>query len=390
MIAVADALKLIDEHTGLGSKVKKSLAEAYAHILAENVLAPMNMPPFRQSAMDGYALRWSDKNTYEVIGEVQAGAAKNTALQNGKALRIFTGARVPEDADTVIMQEHTSHEADVLTINEMPAVHANIRPIGEQVQLGDLVLEEGTFLNEAALGFLAGLGFEEIPVYEPPKVGILVTGNELQQPGKPLADGQIYESNAITLQMALKRAGINQVIIERVGDNLEETVLTIEKLLEKSDLLLISGGISVGDYDFVQEALQKNGVQEVFYKVNQKPGKPLWFGKKGKKSIFALPGNPGSSLTCFYVYVWPALRKIRGKNVYQNEEKTARLQTPVRNPFGKVLFLKATVINGEARTLGGQASSMLKSFATCNALLIVPAEIEQIKSGGEINYIPLD
>jgi molybdopterin molybdotransferase len=340
--------------------------------------------------MDGYTLRWSDKSTYKIIGEVQAGAAKNTALQHGEAVRIFTGARVPDDADTVIIQENTSREADVLTINKMPAFHANIRPVGEQVQLGDLVLEEGTFLNEAAIGFLAGLGFEEIPVYEPPKVGILVTGNELQQPGKPLQEGQIYESNAITLQMALKRARINEVTVERVGDNLEETIGAIEKLIQNSDVVLISGGISVGDYDFVQEALQKNGVQEVFYKVNQKPGKPLWFGTKDSKQVFALPGNPGSSLTCFYVFVWPALRKFRGVMYFQNDEKTAVLQTSIKNPFGKVLFMKATVSNGEARPLGGQASSMLKSFATCNALLIIPAENDEMKSGGEINYIPLD
>jgi len=390
MITVADALKNIDEHTGLGHKISKSLTEAYAHVLAENVLAPMNMPPFRQSSMDGYALRWSDSTTYNVAGEVQAGIAKNSALKNGDAVRIFTGARVPDDADTVLIQEHTTRESNVLHVNKMPAMGANVRPVGEQVQLGDLVLEEGTFLNEAAIGFLAGLGFEEVSVYAPPKVGILVTGNELQQPGKPLEEGQIYESNAITLQMALKRAGINQVTVKRVGDNLQETVVALEKLLENSALVLISGGISVGDYDFAQEALRKNGVQEVFYKVNQKPGKPLWFGIKGEKQVFALPGNPGSCLTCFYIYVWPMLRKHRGMKNYQNDEKTATLRTPVKNPFGKVLFLKATVSNGEARALGGQASSMLKSFAVCNALLLVPAESEEINPGEKIHYIPLD
>lgn len=390
MIAVADAITCIDEHTDRGRKIAKSLAEAFGHILAENVLSSMNMPPFRQSSMDGYALRWSVNNTYKVVGEVQAGTATNSPFQQGEAVRIFTGARVPDDADTVVIQEHTSREVDVLHINKMPAVHSNIRPVGEQVQLDDLVLEERTLLNEAAIGFLAGLGIEEVSVYEPPIVGILVTGNELQQPGKTLEKGQIYESNAITLQLALKRAGVDQVTVERVGDDLKETIIAIKKLLENSDLVLISGGISVGDYDFVQEALQKNDVQEVFYKVNQKPGKPLWFGKKGEKSVFALPGNPGSSLTCFYVYVWPVLRKIRGVKNYQNEEKTARLQTSIKNAFGKVLFLKATVSNGEARPLGGQASSMLKSFAICNALLIVPAENEEMNPGKEINYIALD
>lgn len=390
MTEVANALKFIEEHTGLGLKIKKSLADVYDHILSENVFTPMNMPPFRQSSMDGYALRWSDNTTYKMVGEVQAGASKNIALNHGDAVRIFTGARVPDEADTVIIQEHTSREADMLNIDKMPAIGSNIRLVGEQVQLGDLVLEKGTFLNEAAIGFLAGLGFEEAPVYEPPKVGILVTGNELQQPGKPLEEGQIYESNAITLQMALKRAGINEVTIERVGDDLKETIKAVEKLLQISDLVLISGGISVGDYDYVQEALQKNGVQEVFYRVNQKPGKPLWFGTQGKKIVFALPGNPGSSLTCFYVYVWPALRKLRGVKSYQNEEKTAMLQTMIKNPFGKVLFLKATVSKNEAKLMGGQASSMLKSFATCNALLIFPAEIEEMNPGEEIKYIALD
>ncbi|HEA30889.1 MAG TPA: molybdopterin molybdenumtransferase MoeA [Leeuwenhoekiella sp.] len=390
MITVEDALRRIDEHTALGSKIEISLAEAYGYILAENVLAPISMPPFRQSSMDGYALQWSENKAYTVVGEVQAGIARNSALQRGEAVRIFTGARVPDDADTVIIQEHTTREAAVLNIDKMPPLKANIRPKGEQVQTGDLVLEEGTVLNEAAIGFLAGLGFHTVPVFEPPKVGILVTGNELQQPGQPLREGQIYESNSITLQMALKCAGIPEVSLERVGDDLGETVNAVKKLLQNCDLLLISGGISVGDYDFVQEALEKNEVHEVFYKINQKPGKPLWFGTQGKKKVFALPGNPASSLTCFYVYVWPALRKIRGVKTYKTKEKTAKLETPIKNPFGKVLFLKATVSDGEARQLGAQASSMLKSFAICNALLIVPADKEVINPGEEIRYIALD
>ena len=390
MIAVADAIKLIEEHTAQGKKTTVSLIDAYNHILAENVLAPMAMPPFRQSSMDGYALQWGETNEYKIVGEVQAGIAQNIKLLPGEAVRIFTGARVPDDADTVVMQEHTTHTENILNIDTMPAAKTNVRPVGEQVQTGDLVLEEGSFLNAPAIGFLAGLGFDEVPVYEPPNVGILVTGNELQQPGLSLEEGQVYESNSITLQLALKKAGIPQVIVKRVGDTLEETVNAIQQMLESCDVLLVSGGISVGDYDFVQEALAQNDVQEIFYKVNQKPGKPLWFGKKDNKLVFALPGNPASSLTCFYVYVSVALRKMNGYSNYTVAYRSATLKTPVKNPYGKVLFLKATVTNGEARQLGAQASSMLKSFAISNALLVVPAEKEQLLPGDIIQYIALE
>ncbi|WP_031428838.1 gephyrin-like molybdotransferase Glp [Flavimarina sp. Hel_I_48] len=390
MIAVKEALKCIEEQTQAGKKVKIPIAEAFAHVLAEDVFTTISMPPFRQSAMDGYAIKWSDEKEYTVIGEVQAGAATDQALNPGQAVRIFTGARVPDDADTVVIQEHTSRTDEIMLIDKMPNKGSNIRPIGEQVKKGDLVLEEGTLLNEAAIGFLAGLGIDEVSVYKFPKVGILVTGNELQELGKPLQEGQIYESNAITLQMALKRAGIHQIEVKKVGDALKSTVNAIHGLLERCDFVLISGGISVGDYDFVKEALEINKVEEFFYKINQKPGKPLWYGKKDQKHVFALPGNPGSSLTCFYVYVWPALRKIKGFKDYKNKLQKAVLETPVTNTFGKVLFIKATVYEGKAHQLTGQASSMLKAFAICNALLIVPAETAQLEKGNEIEYIALD
>ncbi|MGB3775867.1 MAG: gephyrin-like molybdotransferase Glp [Leeuwenhoekiella sp.] len=389
MISVADALSLIFEHTAVGNISEISITDAYGYILAEDIHAPMNMPPFRQSAMDGYAFKHAANTEYKIVGEVQAGSGNNIGLKASEAVRIFTGARVPDDADTVVMQEHTFLNNKILNIDKIPIKQSNVRPIGEQIKKGELVLNQGTFLNEAALGFLAGLGIERIPFIEVPKVGVLVTGDELQELGKPLREGQIYESNGLTLQLALKRAGIENVTCRKVGDRLEQTIEAIAELLDNNDVILISGGISVGDYDFVREALAKNGVNEIFYKINQKPGKPLWYGTKDKKSVFALPGNPGSSLTCFYVYVWPTLRKIRGFKEYQNVLSSAVLKTAINNSFGKVLFQKATVVNGEATQLTGQASSMLKSFAICNALLIVPEDAHHLKIGDKIQYIPL-
>ncbi|WP_416443562.1 gephyrin-like molybdotransferase Glp [Leeuwenhoekiella sp. A16] len=389
MIAVNEALKLIEKQTSPLGTQTLSLLAARGSILASAVQSPINMPPFRQSAMDGYAIQLNGAAEYKVISESKAGDSGNLSLKSGEAVRIFTGALVPDDADTIVIQEHVERAADKILINKLPQKGANIRPVGEQVFTGTEVLKKGTLVNEATIGFLAGLGIQEIEVYKKPKVGILATGNELQEPGTPLEKGSIYESNAIMLQAALLRLGIDDIQVFKAKDDYDQTKTAISNALEKVDVLLISGGISVGEYDFVKQALEENGVEEVFYKVNQKPGKPLFFGKKSDQTVFALPGNPGSSLTCFYVYVLGALRKMMGHENFNLELKEAKITSEIKNPTGKTLFLKAIIENGKAEILTGQASSMLNSYAISNGLVVVPETVEQINEGDSIQYLNL-
>ncbi len=389
MISVSQALEQIDKHCFTTKTATKRVQKTMGMVLATDVLSPIFMPPFRQSSMDGYAILHGSSEAYKAIGEVQAGNAENTPLKAGEAVRIFTGARVPDAADTVVMQEHVTIEGDYVTIDKMPKKNANVRPLGEQIATGDVALEKGTLLNEASIAFLAGLGIGKVTVYKAPKVSILVTGNELQQLGNKLKEGQVYESNSISLKLALNCIGVTKVKIYSVKDDLKSTTKAVEKCLKKSDLVLISGGISVGDYDFVKQALENNEVEEIFYKVNQRPGKPLWFGLKGDANVYALPGNPASSLSCFYLYVLPLVKAQMGLANHHLPRLKAIGTADIKNPKGKTLFLKGNVKESQATLLTGQASSMLKSFAVSNALLIVPENKAIIKKGEELTYIAL-
>ncbi|TCP25890.1 molybdopterin molybdochelatase [Tenacibaculum skagerrakense] len=390
MISVTKAIKLIENTSDKMPAKKKPIEKVLGAVLAEDIISPINMPPFKQSSMDGYAFIHSENTEFKIKGEVPAGSSENFEISVNKAIRIFTGSRIPNDADTVVMQEHTTRKGNQLIINKIPEKGANVRPIGNQIQKGEIALKKGTLLNEAAIGFLAGLGIPEVNVYKKPRVSILVTGNELQEVGNQLQEGQVYDSNSITLKLALKRLGINKVTTAKVKDTYKATYKAISKHLKKSDIILISGGISVGDYDFVQKALIDNDVNEIFYKVNQKPGKPLWFGSKENTKVFALPGNPASSLSCFYVYVLPLVRTSLGVENPYLPKSTAVATSDIKNIHGKTLFLKGNVENGEATLLDGQASSMLKSFAICNALLVVPDDVTLIKKGEIIEYIKLN
>ncbi len=389
MINVHEAIQIIEKAILSGPITLLPISKALGYIVATDIKAPISMPPFRQSSMDGYALQLSTKNVYNVCGEVQAGSDQEVILKEGEAVRIFTGAPVPDTADTVVMQEHVTREANRITITKKTEKHSNVRPLGEQLKQGDLALSKGTHLNAASLGFLAGLGIAEVSVFKKPIVSILLTGDELRQPGTPLKHGQVYDSNSVALKGALMTMGISEIKIDYIPDDYNTTRDIIKDHLITADVILISGGISVGDYDFVKEALLENNVTEHFYKVNQKPGKPLWFGKQGQTTVFALPGNPASSLSCFYVYVLPALRKMMGYQKIHLYKNTAQVTADFTNKFGKTLFLKGTIVNNQATPLLGQASSMLSSFAISNALLIIPETVTHLKKGDTISYLDL-
>ncbi|WP_333667080.1 molybdopterin molybdotransferase MoeA, partial [Flavobacterium sp.] len=296
MISVTEAFSVLNQLTFSLKEKEVSLWEAHNHVLAETLYSPINMPPFRQSNMDGFALCLHDSLEYEIIGEVKAGDENQILLKLGQAVKIFTGAAVPDSAQAVIQIEKVSVTGNQLQLQEDVVAETNVRPLGSQIKQNDMALEKGAFLNPATIGFLAGLGFTQVKVYQKPTVAIVVTGNELVPPGQSLPYGKVYESNAIMLQTALCNAHYDEVKVYQVNDDFENTKSTLATAMAESDVVLVSGGISVGDYDFVGKALETLEVETLFYKVSQKPGKPLLVGKKDEKLIFALPGNPAASL----------------------------------------------------------------------------------------------
>lgn len=385
MVSVQDAFSILKNNLPAPQEMEYSLLQARKHVLAQTLLSPINMPPFRQSAMDGFALCLHDALVYEIIGEIKAGDTHQVVLLPGQAIKIFTGAAVPDTAQAVIQIEKVSVNEKQLVLEEAVQAGTNVRPIGEQIAIGELALEKGTLLNAAAIGFLAGLGFTSVKVFQKPRVGILVTGNELVKPGFPLEYGKVYESNGIMLESALDEAYFDVVNLYEVNDNYENTRNKLQEAFLENDVVLVSGGISVGDYDFVAAALKELEVETLFYKVNQKPGKPLFAGKLKDKMVFALPGNPAAALTCFYVYVLPTLSILSGKATNYNQAKSIAIAHDYKVHNTRSQFLKAHIINGEGIILSHQASSMLNSFSVANGLVFVPNGSYELKQGDSVD-----
>ena len=384
MISVEEAFLILDKLYYSKRVVELSLLEARNHVLSESVFSPINMPPFRQATMDGFAICLHDSLQYEIVGEVKAGDFYTNELKAGQAVKIFTGAAVPSATQAVIQIEKVSVSNSNLKLEEAIKPETNVRQLGVQITKDDVALEKGTVLNPAAIGFLAGLGFTKVKVYQKPKIGIVVTGNELIVAGENLPNGKVYESNAIMLQTAVFDANFYDILLYKVNDDYENTKKTLEKVINENDVVLVSGGISVGDYDFVGKALESLKVETLFYKVNQKPGKPLFAGKINDKIIFALPGNPAASLTCFYVYVLPTLQRLSGNTIFYGSQLKKNLahDFTVDNP--RCQFLKASIVEDEVTILSHQDSGMLSSFAIANALVYLPNGDYQLLKGDKV------
>lgn len=390
MISVKEAKKIVSELNKSTNKVEISLLKAIGFVLAEDILSPIHMPPFDQSAMDGYALRFGEGLSYNIVGEVQAGSAVHPGLQHGEAVRIFTGAAVPSDADAVIMQEKTENKDNKLLIDEQPFKKQNIRPSGEQIKTGELALAKGTPIGPAAIGFLAGLGIESVSVFQKPIISIVATGNELVRAGNKLKRGQIYESNAIMLESVIKNNGFEVQSSFHIEDNYKQTVDTLNKLISTNNFIIVSGGISVGDYDFVGKALFELGVHQLFYKVRQKPGKPMFLGTKGDCTIFALPGNPAAALSCFYQYVLTALKHAAGEKDFSLKKLFLPLLDSYNKKGDRAHFLKAKIVKEGVKVLSKQSSAMLFSFAYADALLFIPEDKKFTQKGElvEVHLLP--
>ena len=390
MISVEEAFELVENNvipTQISILCKTT--NALGLVLAEDLSSPINMPPFRQSAMDGYALNIHNGSSYTIIDEVKAGDGHQPILKAGDAVRIFTGSAVPNTANTVVIQEKVTVEKNHLQLNNSVKIKENIRSKGEQIKDGDIALKKGTKLTPAAIGFLLTLGIIKVPVFKKPKIGLVITGNELIKAGQPLSYGKIYESNSGMLYTGLLGLGYTDVTQYKVKDDYNRTVMILDKVISENDMILITGGISVGDYDFVGKALLELGTEQVFYRVKQKPGKPLFFGKIKNKPIFALPGNPASALSNFYVYVHPALEKLSGNLNFSINKGKAFLSDEYLKKGDRAQFLKAYHKNGEVSILEGQSSAMLHTFAIANAIVYIPEEVSKYSKGDLITVLHL-
>jgi len=390
MISVEEAFELLENNvipTQISILCKTT--NALGLVLAEDVSSPINMPPFRQSAMDGYALNIHNGSSYTIIDEVKAGDGHHPILKIGEAVRIFTGSAVPNTANTVVIQEKVTADKNQLQLNNPVKLKENIRSKGAQIKEGDIALKKGTKLTPAAIGFLLTLGIIEVTVFKKPKIGLVITGNELIKAGQPLSYGKIYESNSGMLYTGLLGLGYTDVTQYKVKDDYNSTVMILDKVISENDMILITGGISVGDYDFVGKALLELGTEQVFYRVKQKPGKPLFFGKIKNKPIFALPGNPASALSNFYVYVHPALEKLSGNLNFSINKGKAFLSDEYLKKGDRAQFLKAYHKNGEVNILEGQSSAMLHTFAIANAIVYIPGEVSKYSKGDLITVLHL-
>lgn len=385
MISVKEAKEKIEAKVASLQPKVMPLQKIRGLTLAENVYAKFDIPSFVQSSMDGYAIRFEDKNfLLSVKSKIAAGDSKSYTITKNQAARIFTGAPLPANADTVVMQEKVVVEDGKILIKDEALQKGDyVRNKGAEIQSGDRALKAKTLVTPSAIGFLAAIGITEVAVYPSPRVIIIITGNELQQPGNELLFGHVYESNSFSLSAALKTLGVEEIQVLYAEDKPEVVESVLKKALKESDLILLTGGISVGEYDFVLQAAENCGIEKQFHKIKQKPGKPLYFGTKEAKVIFGLPGNPASVLSCFYEYVSPAIA-----NMMEKENAIKKINAILQNDYSKkkgmTHFLKGFYENGKVGILSSQASFQLRSFASANCLIVIEEEEESLKTGDDV------
>lgn len=392
MISVNEARKILSENSEQSEQVAVVLQNSLGRIVAKDVFAPIDVPSFNNSAMDGYAMEFEGQNEWELDGIIQAGDTSTKEVKTGKAVRIFTGAKMPEGADTVIQQEliERNDKTGIISYHQDKIKKgSNVRSKGSQCKKGELILKSGTKITPGVIGLLASVGIAEVDIFNPPSVGFIITGDELKEVGSQLKEGEIYNSNGPMLEALLSNIGINEMIAYKASDDKEELQQRVDEALEKHDVLLLSGGISIGDYDFVKECLENSGVKELFYKLKQRPGKPMFAGKKNNKWIFALPGNPASVLSCFNQFVKPSLKIIMGHENVWKPDSVLPLEDDFSKKFGFTFFLKGRIENDKLALLAGQQSFNLLAFSTANCLVELDEESEMVKAGTPVKIYKL-
>ncbi|MDF4258334.1 bifunctional molybdopterin-guanine dinucleotide biosynthesis adaptor protein MobB/molybdopterin molybdotransferase MoeA [Vibrio parahaemolyticus] len=372
------------------------IENAYGRVLAEDIISPVNVPQYTNSAMDGYAIRSDDvdRDSYQVVAEVMAGHAYDQPLQVGQAVKIMTGAPTPLNGDTVVMREQASQEGDKVTFNGSNIkAGQNVRQAGEDLAIGSDVFTAGTRLASPEMGMIASLGFGEANVFRKLKVAVFSTGDEVQAPGTEQKANSIYDSNRFTIMGMLEKLGCEILDFGILEDNEQLMIEALENASAQADVVMTSGGVSVGDADYIKLALDKLG-QIDFWRINMRPGRPLAFGQINNKPFFGLPGNPVAVMVSFINFVEPALRKMQGEQGWKplkvNAIATENLRSRQgRTEFGRGIYELDNTGRLTVRTTGKQGSGILRSMSEANCLIEISPAIDTVKAGESVTIIPL-
>ncbi len=384
MLEVEEARQRIFDYLSTLPLERAAVGNAAGRIVAEPVVAPVDLPLFDNSAMDGFAVQAADLAgasrerpvTLRIVGEIPAGSSSSLQIKGGKCVKVFTGSTLSAGADAVVMQEDViidEKDPEKVVCCESVKPWENVRLRGEDVKKGALILPKGERIGAAGIALLGAMGLKDVGVARRPVVGLLATGNELLEAGESLEPGRIYESNRSMLLDPLRAAGASPRSYPIVPDSLRDTSRILEQALGECDAVITTGGVSVGQYDFVKKAFEQIGGELNFWRVAIKPGKPFVFGKHGEKLLFGLPGNPVSAFVTFLLLVRPALLRWQGASQVDLPTHPARLAEPLANRGDRRHFMRVHVDpSGDVRSAGTQASHMLGSLAAANGLVDVP------------------
>ncbi|EPF2959414.1 bifunctional molybdopterin-guanine dinucleotide biosynthesis adaptor protein MobB/molybdopterin molybdotransferase MoeA [Vibrio alginolyticus] len=372
------------------------IENAYGRVLAEHIVSPVNVPQYTNSAMDGYAIRSDDvdRDSYQVVAEVMAGHAYDQPLEVGQAVKIMTGAPTPRNGDTVAMREQATQEGDKVTFNGANIkAGQNVRQAGEDLAIGSDVFTAGTRLASPEMGMVASLGFGEANVFRKLKVAVFSTGDEVQAPGTEQKANSIYDSNRFTIMGMLEKLGCEILDFGILEDNEQLMIEALENASAQADVVMTSGGVSVGDADYIKLALDKLG-QIDFWRINMRPGRPLAFGQINNKPFFGLPGNPVAVMVSFINFVEPALRKMQGEEGWKPLKVNAIATENLRSRQGRTEFSRGVYeldATGRltVRTTGKQGSGILRSMSEANCLIEISPAIDTVKAGESVTIIPL-
>ncbi|EHQ9270016.1 bifunctional molybdopterin-guanine dinucleotide biosynthesis adaptor protein MobB/molybdopterin molybdotransferase MoeA [Vibrio parahaemolyticus] len=372
------------------------IENAYGRVLAEDIISPVNVPQYKNSAMDGYAIRSDDvdRDSYQVVAEVMAGHAYDQPLEVGQAVKIMTGAPTPLNGDTVVMREQASQEGDKVTFNGSNIkAGQNVRQAGEDLAIGSDVFTAGTRLASPEMGMIASLGFGEANVFRKLKVAVFSTGDEVQAPGTEQKANSIYDSNRFTIMGMLEKLGCEILDFGILEDNEQLMIEALENASAQADVVMTSGGVSVGDADYIKLALDKLG-QIDFWRINMRPGRPLAFGQINNKPFFGLPGNPVAVMVSFINFVEPALRKMQGEQGWKPLKVNAIATENLRSRQGRTEFSRGIYELDDTgrltvRTTGKQGSGILRSMSEANCLIEISPAIDTVKAGESVTIIPL-
>ncbi|HAV1388803.1 TPA: bifunctional molybdopterin-guanine dinucleotide biosynthesis adaptor protein MobB/molybdopterin molybdotransferase MoeA [Vibrio parahaemolyticus] len=372
------------------------IENAYGRVLAEHIISPVNVPQYTNSAMDGYAIRSDDvdRDSYQVVAEVMAGHAYDQPLEVGQAVKIMTGAPTPLNGDTVVMREQASQEGDKVTFNGANIkAGQNVRQAGEDLAIGSDVFTAGTRLASPEMGMIASLGFGEANVFRKLKVAVFSTGDEVQAPGTEQKANSIYDSNRFTIMGMLEKLGCEILDFGILEDNEQLMIEALENASAQADVVMTSGGVSVGDADYIKLALDKLG-QIDFWRINMRPGRPLAFGQINNKPFFGLPGNPVAVMVSFINFVEPALRKMQGEQGWKPLKVNAIATENLRSRQGRTEFSRGVYELDDTgrltvRTTGKQGSGILRSMSEANCLIEISPAIDTVKAGESVTIIPL-